>query len=230
LRYRTVAHTGLQREDRAGNTGEAGGAMFVPMPLTSSSRAVQFEHVYAGLSHTRIIGHPRPASLSLSGSRSFFASWRVTPVGRPAGVCCIGERRGRAGCADALSSSSSTATAVWFRGFRFPPDVILVAVCWYLRYALSYREVEVLLAERGTTVDDVTVYRWMQRFTPLLIDAARPCRHAPGERWFVDETYLKVAGRWVYLYERSTSAGRSSTSWCPRSGIWQPPAGSSPAP
>jgi transposase-like protein len=73
----------------------------------------------------------------------------------------------------------------------------MVAVRWYLRYALSYREVEELLAERGITVDHVTIYRWVQRFTPLLIDAARPCRHAPGDRWFVDETYVKVAGRWV---------------------------------
>jgi transposase-like protein len=46
-----------------------------------------------------------------------------------------------------------------------------------------------------------TSYRWVQRFTPLLIDAARPCRHAAGDRWFVDETYVKVAGRWVYLYQ-----------------------------
>jgi IS6 family transposase len=45
----------------------------------------------------------------------------------------------------------------------------------------------------------VSVYRWVQRFTPLLIEAARSCRHAPGDRWFVDETYVKVAGRWVYL-------------------------------
>jgi transposase, IS6 family len=52
--------------------------------------------------------------------------------------------------------------------------------------------------ERG--LKDVTIYRWVQRFTPLLIDAARPCRHAPGDRWFVDETYVRVAGRWVYLY------------------------------
>jgi IS6 family transposase len=44
------------------------------------------------------------------------------------------------------------------------------------------------------------VYRWVQRFTPLLIDAARPCRHATGDRWFADETYVKIAGRWVYLY------------------------------
>ena len=75
-----------------------------------------------------------------------------------------------------------------FAGFRYPPDVILVAVRWYLRYALSYRDVEELLVERGVIVDHVSVYRWVQRFTPLLIDAARPCRHAPGDWWFVDET------------------------------------------
>jgi IS6 family transposase len=46
----------------------------------------------------------------------------------------------------------------------------------------------------------ITFYRWVQRFTPLLIDAARPCRHAPGDRWFVDETYVKITGRWVCLY------------------------------
>ena len=87
-----------------------------------------------------------------------------------------------------------------FAGFRFPSEVISVAVRWYLRYCLSYRDVEELLVERGVTVDHVTVYRWVQRFTPEFIEAARPCRHAPGDRWFVDETYLKVAGRWPYLY------------------------------
>jgi transposase-like protein len=54
----------------------------------------------------------------------------------------------------------------------------------------------------------VTVYRWVQRFTPLLIDAARPCRHAPGDRWFVDETYVKVAGQWVYLYRAIDQFGQ----------------------
>jgi transposase-like protein len=87
-----------------------------------------------------------------------------------------------------------------FAGFRFPPDVIVVAVRWYLRFGLSYRDVEELLAERGVEVDHVTVYRWVQRFTPLLAGAARPCRHRPGDRWFVDETYVKVAGRWRYVY------------------------------
>lgn len=76
----------------------------------------------------------------------------------------------------------------------------MVAIRWYLRYGLSYRDVEELLAERGIEVDHVTIYRWVHRFTPLLIDAARPCRHIPGDRWFLDETYVKVSGRWVYLY------------------------------
>jgi len=75
-----------------------------------------------------------------------------------------------------------------FAGFRFPPEVITVAVRWYLRYGLSYRDVEELLAERGIAVDHVTVYRWVQRFTPLFAAAARPLRHATGDRWFVDET------------------------------------------
>jgi IS6 family transposase len=61
-----------------------------------------------------------------------------------------------------------------FAGYRFPPDVIVLAVRWYLRYGLSYRDVEELLSERGVEVDHVTIYRWVQRFTPLLIDAARP--------------------------------------------------------
>ncbi len=94
-----------------------------------------------------------------------------------------------------------------------------MAVRGYLRYGLSYRDVEELLAERGITIDHVSVYRWVQRFTPLLIDAARPCRHAPGDRWFVDETYLKAAGRWSICTGRSTSSARSSTSSSRRNGI-----------
>ena len=85
-------------------------------------------------------------------------------------------------------------------GYRFPREVIAVAVRWYLRYGLSYRDVEELLAERGIEVDHVTVYRWVQAFTAEFIDAARPARHAVGDRWFIDETYVKVAGRWTYLY------------------------------
>jgi transposase, IS6 family len=73
--------------------------------------------------------------------------------------------------------------------------VISVAVRWYLHYGLSYRDVEELLPERGVTVDHVTIYHWVQRFTPAFIEAARLCRHAPGDWWFADETYVKVTGR-----------------------------------
>jgi transposase-like protein len=88
-----------------------------------------------------------------------------------------------------------------FAGFCFPPDVIVLAVRWYLRFGLSYRDVEELLAERGVRVDHVTVYR----------EAARPCRHRVGDRWQVDETYVKVPAAGATSTARSISSARSST-------------------
>jgi hypothetical protein len=81
-----------------------------------------------------------------------------------------------------------------FAGYRFPPEVITLAVRWYLRFGLSYRDVEELLAERGIEVDHVTVYRWVHRFAPEFAEAARASRHIVGDRWHVDETYLRVGG------------------------------------
>ena len=95
-----------------------------------------------------------------------------------------------------------------FKGFRYPPEVIVLAVRWYLRYGLSYRDVEELLVERGVEVDHVTVFRWVQRFTPLLVDAARPCRHGVGDRWFADETYVRVGGQWRYVYRAVDQYGQ----------------------
>jgi IS6 family transposase len=86
--------------------------------------------------------------------------------------------------------------------------VILLAVRWYLRYGPSYRDVEELLAERGIDVDHVTIYRWVQRFTPLVIESARLCRHSAGDRWFVDETYVRVAGVWRYVYRAVDQHGQ----------------------
>jgi len=78
---------------------------------------------------------------------------------------------------------------------------------------LSYRDLEELLAERGIEVDHVTLYRWVQRCTPLVIDAARPVRHTAEDRWFVDETYVKVSGVWSGPTStvRWTNTGKSST-------------------
>jgi IS6 family transposase len=73
---------------------------------------------------------------------------------------------------------------------------------------LSYRDVEELMAERGVQVDHVTIYRWVQRFTPILAETARCARHAIGSRWQVDETYVKVAGCWRYVYRAVDEHGQ----------------------
>ena len=94
-------------------------------------------------------------------------------------------------------------------GYRFPREVIAVAVRWYLRYGLSYRDVEELLAERGVTVDHVTDL-------PVGADLHRRVHRrctgmpgsVPGGRWFVDETYAKVGGRWSYLYRAIDQHGQ----------------------
>ncbi len=95
-----------------------------------------------------------------------------------------------------------------FAGYRFPPEVITLSVRWYLRFGLSYRDVEELLAERGIEVDHVMVYRWVQRFAPEFAEAARARRHVVGDRWHVDETYLKVGGTWRYLFRAIDQFGQ----------------------
>jgi IS6 family transposase len=95
-----------------------------------------------------------------------------------------------------------------FAGYRFPPEVITLAVRWYLRFGLSYRDVEELLGERGIEVDHVTVYRWVQRFAPEFAEAARVRRHVVGDRWHVDETYVKVGGTWRYLFRAIDQFGQ----------------------
>jgi hypothetical protein len=99
-------------------------------------------------------------------------------------------------------------------GFRFPREVIAVAARWYLRYGLSCRDVEELLAEPGVIVDHVTIYRWVQRFATEFIEAARPCRHLPGDRWLAWQRTLfrelRICDAVVFLNSR---AGQASM-WC----------------
>jgi IS6 family transposase len=96
-----------------------------------------------------------------------------------------------------------------FRGYRFPDDLIALAVRWYLRFRLPYADIVELLAERGVHVDPSSVYDWVQHFTPLYKEeAARPHRHRVGTRWAVDETYIRLAGRWVYAYRAIDEHGQ----------------------
>ena len=95
-----------------------------------------------------------------------------------------------------------------FSGYRFPPEVITLAVRWYLRFGLSYRDVEELLAERSIEVDHVTVYRWVQRFAPEFAEAARARQHIVGDCWHVDETYVRVGGTWRYLFRAIDQFGQ----------------------
>jgi transposase-like protein len=86
--------------------------------------------------------------------------------------------------------------------------VIALAVRWYLRYRLSYQDVMEWLAERGIIVDPSTIYDWVRTFTPRFIAAARAFRSQVGRRWRVDETYIKIAKRWHYLYRAIDPQGQ----------------------
>jgi transposase, IS6 family len=86
------------------------------------------------------------------------------------------------------------------RKFRFAGEVILWAVRWYCRYGISYRELEEMLTERGITVDHTTLYRWVQRYAPELEKRTAWYRNRLSFSGRVDETYVRVKGRWKYLY------------------------------
>jgi transposase-like protein len=94
-----------------------------------------------------------------------------------------------------------------FKWRQFEPEVILLAVGWYLRFSLSYRDVEELLAERGLLVDHVTVWRWVQRYAPEMERRLRSKLKPTNDSWRVDETYIRVKGKWVYLYRAVDSTG-----------------------
>jgi len=94
-----------------------------------------------------------------------------------------------------------------FKWRQFEPEMILLAVGWYLRFSLSYRDVEELLAERGLHADHVTVWRWVQRYAPEMERRLRSRLNSTNDSWRVDETYIRVKGKWVYLYRAVDSTG-----------------------
>ena len=94
-----------------------------------------------------------------------------------------------------------------FRGRHFREEIIVLCVRWYLRYPLSYRNLEEMMAERGLTVDHSTIARWVLHYSPILEKRIRREMRQPNRSWRVDETYIRVAGRWTYLYRAVDSAG-----------------------
>src|SRR4051812_44905698 len=94
-----------------------------------------------------------------------------------------------------------------FRGRHFEAEIIILCVRWCLRFGLSLRNLEELMVERNVTVDHVTIWRWVQRYAPELHRRCRPELRMTNRSWRVDETYLRVAGRWTYLYRAVDSTG-----------------------
>lgn len=96
-----------------------------------------------------------------------------------------------------------------FKWKHFQPEIILLNVRWYCRYALSYRDLEEMMAERGLSVDHRTINRWVLQYGPDLEQRCRPHLRMTNDSWKVDETYVKVKGAWKYLYRAVDSSGQT---------------------
>ena len=96
-----------------------------------------------------------------------------------------------------------------FKGRQFTAEVILWAGRWYLMVPISYRDLELMLQDRGVAVDHTTLFRWIQAYAPELEKRIRPHLRACNGSWRVDETCVKVKGRWTYLYRAVDSRGQT---------------------
>jgi putative transposase len=100
-----------------------------------------------------------------------------------------------------------------YRRHRFPPIVIQHAVWLYLRFTLSYRDVEELLAERGLDISYESVRSWVLKFGPMIARRLRQVRPRPSDRWHLDEMVVRIAGKRTYLWRAVVTKARSWTSW-----------------
>nr|WP_092780642.1 IS6 family transposase [Jannaschia pohangensis] len=96
-----------------------------------------------------------------------------------------------------------------FKGAQFPKEVILFAVFFYVRYTVSYRDLEEILAERGVEVDHATLNRWVAKYSPLIAANARRRKASTDRSWRMDETYIRVKREWVYLYRAVDKFGKT---------------------
>lgn len=96
-----------------------------------------------------------------------------------------------------------------FKGNHYPKDVILYAVFFYVRYAVSYRDLEEIMAERGVNVDHATLNRWVVKYSPMIAFGVQREKSRTSSSWCMDETYIKVKGRWTYYYRAVDKNGKT---------------------